>query len=62
VMQDDHSRVPVTTCPQNEGTVFCRQGADPKICTFRCDEAHDCPRGYACRFSGFCLSSWCVPE
>ena len=61
VNQDNHQR-DFRTCPQNSNTVFCRMAVTPHICTYRCDDGHDCPAGYKCETNGFCLSSWCIPQ
>jgi hypothetical protein len=59
---DDHGRT--LGCPANFNTVFCRMGEEPHICTFRCDEEHDCPPGYTCIPPvAACLGArWCLPQ
>jgi hypothetical protein len=54
---DNHSRT--LGCP-NQEAVFC-SGQAGGVCSFRADEAHDCPPGTTYQYHELCLLYRCLP-
>jgi hypothetical protein len=59
---DDHARNFVN-CPADPNSVVCATNVSPKVCTYRCGSAQDCPAGFTCPDLSICFTiRWCVPN